>query len=111
MEPNHPWVIMWEFRVRPGSEARFEEVYGPAGEWAEFFRRGEGYLGTELYQDTKAAGRYLTLDFWVSEAAYQYFRRLHAADYQALDARSEALTEHETPLGSFLCYGGPALQA
>ena len=26
----------------------FERVYGPEGEWAEFFRRGQGYVGTEL---------------------------------------------------------------
>src|SRR5207253_1570423 len=28
--------------------AEFERVYGMEGEWAEFFRQGRGYIGTEL---------------------------------------------------------------
>jgi len=27
------FVILWEFEVKPGSEAGFEKVYGPTGEW------------------------------------------------------------------------------
>ena len=27
---------------------QFEDVYGPEGEWARFFRGGCGYIGTEL---------------------------------------------------------------
>jgi hypothetical protein len=37
-------------------------------------------------------GRYLTLDRWRDRAAYESFRRSAAADYAALDAAREALT-------------------
>jgi quinol monooxygenase YgiN len=46
-------------------------------------------------------GRYLTLDLWVSRAAYEKFRADHAAEYRAIDAQCEALTEHEAEVGRF----------
>src|SRR5207244_1248994 len=75
------YLIIWEFRVRAGMEALFEEVYGPQGDWARFFARGKGFVRTELNHDLKDSRRYLTLDFWVSREAYENFRRLHAPEY------------------------------
>jgi heme-degrading monooxygenase HmoA len=94
-------MIAWEFRPKAGAAERFEEVYGPEGLWARFFAQGEGYVGTELNRDLKDPRRYLTLDLWVSKAAYDKFRADHAAEYQAIDAQCEALTEHEAELGRF----------
>ena len=34
--------------------AEFERAYGMDGEWAEFFRQGRGYIGTELLRDVEA---------------------------------------------------------
>ena len=96
------FVIVWEFIAKSGREAEFEQVYGRQGDWARFFSKGEGYVRTELHRDTQQANRYLTLDFWTSEAAYQAFRSQHAQEYLGLDRRSEALTERETCLGTFL---------
>lgn len=95
------YMIAWEFRPKPGAERRFEEAYGPHGVWATFFKQGEGFIATELNRDLKDSGRYLTLDLWVSKAAYDKFRADHAAEYQAIDAQCEALTEHEAKLGNF----------
>lgn len=96
------FVIVWEFIAKSGREAEFDQVYGPRGEWARFLPKGEGYVRTELHRDTQQANRYLTLDFWTSEAAYQAFRAEHAQEYATIDRRSEALTERETCLGTFL---------
>ena len=95
------YMIAWEFRPKPGAERRFEEAYGPDGIWAAFFKQGEGFITTELNRDLKDPGRYLTLDLWVSKAAYDKFRASHSAEYQAIDALCEALTEHEAELGRF----------
>jgi hypothetical protein len=42
MEARDAWgyLIVWEFRPKPGMESKFEEIYGSHGAWAEFFRRG-----------------------------------------------------------------------
>jgi heme-degrading monooxygenase HmoA len=95
------YIIIWEFQVRPGSEIQFEQVYGPDGLWARLFRRGEGYIRTELLRDEKKQGRYLTLDYWVSRAAYERFREQRFDDYKRLDDDCERLTEGEVHLGSY----------
>ena len=94
-------LILWEFRPRPGSEREFEIAYGPRGEWAALFAKGEGYLGTQLFRDLQDSSRYLTLDRWLSRDAFETFRRLHSQAYEALDRRFEELTAHEAALGSF----------
>jgi 8-oxo-dGTP diphosphatase len=93
-------VILWEFRVRPGSESAFEAAYGSEGDWAMLFRRAPGYLGTELLR-APDAGRYVTIDRWVSSAAFEAFRDAHRPDYEDLDRRCSELTIAETPLGKF----------
>ncbi len=98
------YIILWEFHVRTGREERFEQVYGRDGGWARFFGQGKGYLGTELCRDIKRKGRYLTADYWVSQAAYDTFRRHRLEEYQALDQQCETLTERETSVGTFVCH-------
>jgi heme-degrading monooxygenase HmoA len=95
------YLIIWEFRVRAGMEARFEEVYRPQGDWARFFARDKGFVRTELNHDLKDSRRYVTLDFWVSLEAYENFRRRHAAEYGALDQKFEEMTEKELEVGKF----------
>jgi hypothetical protein len=94
-------LIVWEFRVRPGQEHLFEEVYGPRGAWAALFSRSTEYEGSELVLDTTTPGRYLTLDRWTSAQAFAAFRRLHSGDYEALDARCAGWTEREVCIGAW----------
>jgi heme-degrading monooxygenase HmoA len=87
--PEH--VIVWSFRVEPAREARFTAAYGPGGDWARLFRRGEGYLGSQLVR-CEEAGRYLSIDRWASKAAFDAFLERYAAEYDELDERFEELT-------------------
>lgn len=96
------YVIIWEFEAKHGREAEFENVYGPAGLWAQFFETGEGYLDTQLLRDNSNPQRYLTIDRWLSAALYDAFRADRLNEYQAIDGRCEALTEWELLLGTFL---------
>ena len=74
-------MIALVFSYQARDTAEFERVYGPEGEWAEFFRRGRGYVGTELLRDIENPGRYLVVDRWESRDAYQEFVRLHRDEY------------------------------
>jgi heme-degrading monooxygenase HmoA len=104
-------IIVWEFRVRRGKQREFERVYGPHGEWAEFFSAGKGYLGTELIRDQEVPLRYATLDFWKSQATYESFKKKHRAEYGEIDKRCESLTQREKLIGYFRKMGTPALRA
>jgi heme-degrading monooxygenase HmoA len=93
--------ILWEYRVRKSCRRAFERHYAPNGTWARLFRKGRGYRGTILLHDPESSKRYLTVDRWVSLAAYRRFRGRHQKQYAALDRKLEHLTERETCLGHF----------
>lgn len=96
-----PFVYLWAYRVLPERLEEFEDLYGPNGSWANLFRRAPGYLDTELLQDLKVTGRYVTIDRWESEEAFVAFRENFTEHFDDLDRLGEGLTFEETPLGAF----------
>jgi heme-degrading monooxygenase HmoA len=95
------YVIVWEFRVRRGKAKQFEKAYGPHGEWVRLFRQDPAYIRTELIRDVHHAGRYLTVDFWASEGAYQAFRESHRDQYKIIDTGCERMTDDEREAARF----------
>jgi len=95
------YVYVWEFRVAPEREPEFVAAYGPAGTWAQMFRKAAGYIETLLLQDRSVPGRFLTIDRWSDEAAHERFVAQFRDEYRALDLACEPLTQHETSLGSY----------
>lgn len=89
------YSIVWEFRPAPGRVAEFVEAYGGEGRWARLFRRGKGYLGTELQPPADGDAWYRTTDRWSSAADYEAFKAAFAAEYHALDEACDALTAEE----------------
>ncbi len=100
-ESRWGYMVMWEFVAKPGMEARFEQIYGPSGDWARLFQRNENYLGTELKHEEANSRRYATRDFWTSEEAYERFREKHRIEYQAIDQQCEQVRESERKLAEF----------
>jgi hypothetical protein len=74
--------IPFAYEVAPEARAEFEAVYGPDGEWAEFFRTGSGYVETTL--ERTGEGKYLVTDRWRSRADYEDFLARNAARYDEL---------------------------
>ena len=95
------FVALWEYEVKPGNEERFENAYGPDGDWVRLFRSDTHYLQTRLVRDSLRRGVYLTMDFWESRQAYEKFMAGHRAEYQAIDAKGEELTLKERRIGWF----------
>ena len=100
------YVIVWGFEVQAECQAELEHLYGPEGEWVRLFRRGAGYLGSELHRSVEGRRHYLTLDRWRSQGHYEAFRQQHAAEYEALDRIGERLTEREVKIGTFVTLDG-----
>ena len=69
-------ALVFSYEVR--DPEAFERAYGADGEWAEFFRQGPGYIGTEVLRDVELPTRYLVIDRWDSAEAYndEYMRRV-----------------------------------
>ena len=95
------FVILWEFEVKPGSEDRFQVVYGTDGPWERLFRRDPHYLQTLLLRNPTRPLFFITLDFWESESAYDDFLLNNKSSYEALDRATEGLTGAERLIGRF----------
>ena len=92
-------ALVFSYEARDAAE--FERAYGPEGEWAQFFRGGRGYIGTELLRDLENPGRYLVIDRWESAEAYNAFV---AAEREAYMRRSDESAFHhdqELRFGTF----------
>lgn len=94
-------ILVWEFHAPAMRVAEFEEAYGPEGPWAKLFARADGFLGTELLRCADRPGRYLTIDRWESETAFELFKRVFGAEYLALDKSLEGIAATETRIGAF----------
>lgn len=95
------FIIIWEYRVKPEKQAEFEKFYSSGGAWADLFKRGEGYLGTELLRSDEAATTYITIDKWVSKQAHEEFLQTWKTEYNQLDEHCTGLTQHEQRIGNF----------
>jgi heme-degrading monooxygenase HmoA len=94
-------VIALVFRYEVREPAAFERVYGPNGDWAAFFRRGAGFIGTELLRDVEEPERYLVIDRWESAEAYNGFIAEHRAEFMARVDDTRAYYDQEIRLGTF----------
>jgi len=95
------FLALWEFEVKSGCEERFRSAYGPQGPWVRLFRTDSNFVETRLLQDVAQPGKFITLDFWHTRAAYESFKGLNHQAYAAIDKTCEELTTRESPLGEF----------
>ena len=92
-------ALVFSYEVR--EPEAFERAYGSNGEWAEFFRQGAGYIGTELLRDVELPGRYLVIDRWDSADAYNAFAAEHRDEYMRRVDETRFLYEQELRFGTF----------
>ena len=94
-------MIALVFRYEVRDPQAFEDVYGPEGEWAQFFRSGDGYIGTELLHDVEEPDRYLVIDRWESADAYNAFLAAHQAEYLRRSDEARFNYSQELRFGTF----------
>ena len=79
----------------------FEAAYGADGDWARFFRQGQGYVGSELLRDLEQPGRYVVVDRWDSSEAYNAFVQEHRDEYMRRVDETAYLYDRELRFGTF----------
>lgn len=92
------YVILWTYDVPVDAAAEFIAAYGADGDWAQLFAKGAGFIGTELYQDGQ---RFVTIDRWVSEDAFNAFQAAFGDQYKTLDVKVAHLSRSQTRIGAF----------
>ena len=93
--------VVWEFVVKEEARGQFELAYGLGGAWSKLFARCPGFRGTTLLRDTKHPRRYLTIDFWDTEAQREQMLAERKAEYSNLHATLDDWTESMTEVGIF----------
>jgi heme-degrading monooxygenase HmoA len=94
-------LIALVFTYEVSDPPAFERVYGPEGEWAQFFRTGRGYVGTELLRDVESPGRYVVVDRWESREAYNDFAAANRDEYMRRVDETAFHYAQELRLGTF----------
>ena len=92
-------ALLFSYEAR--DEAEFERAYGPDGEWAEFFRTGEGYVGTELLRDVENPGRYLVVVRWESREAYGAIVEANRQEFMSRVDDAAVYHDAELRIGTF----------
>ena len=92
-------ALVFSYDVREPAE--FERVYGPNGDWSQFFAGARGYIGTELLRDVEMPGRYLVVDRWESAEAYNAFAAAHRDEYMRRVDDTRYHYEQELRFGTF----------
>ncbi len=92
-------ALVFRYDVRDPQD--FEDAYGPNGEWAQFFRQGQGYIGTELLRDVEEVDRYIVIDRWESAEAYTAFLSEYRDEYLRRSDESRFYYVQELRLGTF----------
>jgi heme-degrading monooxygenase HmoA len=92
-------ALVFSYEVRDAAE--FERAYGAEGEWAQFFRQGRGYIGTEVLRDVEHPTRYLVIDRWDSAEAYNAFTQENREEYMRRVDDTRFYYDQELRLGTF----------
>lgn len=86
------YIRVWAYEVGADHIDAFLAAYGVDGDWAQLFRRGRGYVGTELYRSTDDGAHFVTVDRWTDQVAWRAFLAEWGEAYERLDTRLTRLT-------------------
>ncbi len=100
-------AITWQFEVKKGREAEFEEMYGVDGEWTAMNRHTRSYLGSSFLRDQNRTSRYLVIEYWSEMLVYEQHRGSRSAAIASLEERSAALVDKVEPMGIFTALNVP----
>jgi heme-degrading monooxygenase HmoA len=92
-------ALVFSYEVRDAES--FERAYGTGGEWEEFFRSAQGFIGTELLRDVEQPGRYIVIDRWESPEAYNAFANENREEYMRRVDDTRFYYDQELRFGTF----------
>lgn len=100
-------AVMWQFTVKPGRQAEFEQFCGADGEWTAMNRRARSYLGSSFLRDQNVSSRYIVIEYWSEMIVYEQHRASGFAAIEAIEERRSMLVDAVEPLGVFTALDVP----
>lgn len=97
------YVIVREFKVEPGNETTFESAFDPrTGSRARLFAASDAFLGSELLRGDADTTRFLAVERWRSQRAYERFGISHSEDFERLEREAAEMTSSQRLVGDFV---------
>lgn len=100
-------AILWQFEVKKGREAEFEDFYGTDGAWSGANRLTRSYLGTSFLRDQNRPSRYMVIEYWSEMLVHEPHRSYRSDTLESLEARRAELVESVEPMGIFTALDVP----
>jgi hypothetical protein len=100
-------AIMWQFEVKDGREAEFEELYGVDGEWTTMNRQTRSYLGSSFLRDQNRPSRYIVIEYWSEMLVFEQHRSYRSPARAQFEARRGMVIDGVEPLGVFTALDVP----
>jgi quinol monooxygenase YgiN len=100
-------AIVWQFNVKNGREAEFEQLYGADGEWTTMNRLTRSYLGSSFLRDQSQASRYLVIEYWSEMLVAEHHKSYRTGALAEFEALRTELVESTEPLGVFTALDVP----
>ena len=101
-------AIMWQFAVKSGHEAEFEQLFSTDGEWSVMNRRTRNsILGGSFLRDQNQSSRYILIEYWRMMVVHERHRAYRSDAITSLEKRRDELVESVEPLGIFTALNVP----
>jgi len=100
-------AIVWQFDVKNGREAEFEQLYGADGQWTLMNRHTRSYLGSSFLRDQNQSARYMVIEYWSEMLVSEQLRAYRPDAMASFEERRAALIESIEPLGVFTALDVP----
>jgi quinol monooxygenase YgiN len=100
-------AIVWQFDVKQGREAEFEQFYGVDGDWTAMNRHSRSYLGSSFLRDQNQSQRYMVIEYWSEMLVYEQHRTYRSDVTASVEDRRATLVEAVEPMGVFTALDVP----
>ena len=100
-------AIVWQFDVRSGCNAQFEEFYGANGAWSSMNRHSRSFLGSSFLRDQTLPSRYVMVEYWSEMLIYERHLISQQQKISELEARRDELLTRMEALGVFTALDVP----
>lgn len=94
-------AVVFQFEVKRGREAEFEQFHGADGEWTALSRQSRSFIGSSFLREFASPPRYLLVEYWSEMVVYERHLKDLAAEIEGLEQRRADMVAATASLGLY----------
>jgi hypothetical protein len=100
-------AVVFQFEVKAGREAEFEQLHGADGEWTSLSRQSRSFIGSSFLREFTATPRYLLVEYWSEMVVYERHLKDFAGEVERLERAREVMVQSTSSLGLYTALDVP----